>query len=216
VIESTNLLIWPLATLLAVILLLVAEYRQSRLGRWLFKPLAAAGFVLTALAAGALETLYGKIILTGLVLSMAGDVLLIPRHRAAFLAGLVAFLLGHVAYGLAFVVHGVELLIVALAGVVLVLIGLGLARAYLPRIEHRMHVPVVVYGVVITLMLALAIGTAGAQASWLILGGATLFYLSDLSVARDRLIEPAFLHRAWGLPAYFIGQLMLALSVGAA
>lgn len=204
---------WPVLTLIALALLLIAEYRKNLGGKWLFKPLASAGFVLTALAAGALESLYGVVILVGLLLSMAGDVLLIPRRRAAFLAGLSAFLLGHVAYAVAFYVHGVDWLFVAFAAFVLLIVGLGLARRYLPRIEHRMHGPVLAYGIVITAMLALAIGTVGAGGVWLILAGATLFYLSDLSVAGDRLIQSSFLQRAWGLPAYFIGQLMLALSV---
>lgn len=205
--------IWTVLTPAALIGLLIAEYHRSRPGKWLFKPLASAGFVLTALAGGALDTIYGITILTGLLLSMAGDVLLIPRRRATFLAGLVAFLLGHVAYAVAFGVHGVHWLFVMSAIVLLVVAGLLLARRYLPRIEGAMHGPVWAYGVVITVMLALAVGTYGAGGSWLIVSGAMLFYLSDLSVAGDRLIKPSFLQRAWGLPAYFGGQLLLALSV---
>ncbi len=205
--------IWAGLTLVALIFLLIAEYCMSRPGKWLFKPLASAGFVLTALAAGGLDSVYGVLILVGLLLSMAGDVLLIPRLRASFLAGLVAFLLGHVAYAVAFGMHGVDWLFVAYATVVLVLAGLWLARRYLPRIEQTMHRPVWAYGAVITIMLALAVGTLGSGGTWLIVAGATLFYLSDLSVAADRLIKSSFLHRAWGLPAYFCGQLLLALSV---
>lgn len=210
---SESIWIWPVLTGVALALLLMAEYRQSRAGKWLFKPLASAGFVLTALMAGALESIYGITILAGLLLSMAGDVLLIPRRRAAFLAGLIAFLLGHVAYVVAFGVHGVNWLLATLAALLLVIVGLWLARRYLPRIEDAMHGPVLAYGIVITAMLGMAVGTFGAGGSWLILAGAALFYLSDLSVAGDRLIKSAFLHRAWGLPAYFCGQLLLALSV---
>jgi uncharacterized membrane protein YhhN len=76
-----------------------------------------------------------------------------------------------------------------------------------------MHRAVWAYGIVITVMLAMAVGTIGAGGSWLIVSGALLFYLSDLSVAGDRLIEPSFLKRAWGLPAYFCAQLLLALSI---
>jgi len=210
---SESIWIWPVLTGVALALLLMAEHRQNRAGKWLFKPLASMGFVLTALAAGALESLYGIVILFGLLLSMAGDVLLIPRRRATFLAGLVAFLLGHVAYAAAFGVHGVDPVAAAVAGLLLIVAGLLLAKRYLPRIEPGMHGPVWAYGVVITTMLALAVGAVGAGGSWLIVVGAALFYLSDLSVAGDRLIESSFLQRAWGLPAYFGGQLLLALSV---
>jgi uncharacterized membrane protein YhhN len=205
--------IWPALTLCALALLLLAESRQSHAGKWLFKPVASLGFILTALACGALDSVYGIIILVGLVLSLVGDVLLIPRRHLAFLAGLVAFLLGHVAYVVAFVVHGFMPLAAILAGLALVGFGLVLARRDLRRIDAGMHGPVLAYGIVITAMLALAVGATAAGGSWLIVTGAALFYLSDLSVARDRLIETSFLQRAWGLPAYFIGQLMLAASV---
>ena len=43
--------------------------------------------------------------------------------------------------------------------------------------------------------------------------GATLFYFSDLSVATLQFTSTAFPHYVWGLPFYYTGQLMLALSV---
>jgi uncharacterized membrane protein YhhN len=49
---------------------------------------------------------------------------------------------------------------------------------------------------------------------WTAAAGAVLFYLSDLAVARHRFVRPAFLNRAWGLPAYYAGQLLLAWTVG--
>ncbi|MEN8163997.1 MAG: lysoplasmalogenase family protein [Acidobacteriota bacterium] len=44
--------------------------------------------------------------------------------------------------------------------------------------------------------------------------GATLFFLSDLAVARHRFVKEAFLNRAIGLPAYYAGQMLLALTIG--
>ena len=46
-----------------------------------------------------------------------------------------------------------------------------------------------------------------------IAGGALAFYLSDLSVARDRFVRPAFVNRAWGLPLYYGAQFVLAATV---
>jgi uncharacterized membrane protein YhhN len=40
--------------------------------------------------------------------------------------------------------------------------------------------------------------------------GALLFYVSDLAVARNRFVAPGFANRAWGLPAYYAGQMLLA------
>lgn len=44
--------------------------------------------------------------------------------------------------------------------------------------------------------------------------GAVLFYLSDLAVARDRFVKSSFLNRALGLPTYYLGQLLLAFTIG--
>jgi uncharacterized membrane protein YhhN len=55
--------------------LLVAEYRGARRLVWLAKPAAALCFVAAALSWGALASGYGCIVLAGLVLSLAGDVL---------------------------------------------------------------------------------------------------------------------------------------------
>jgi hypothetical protein len=42
--------------------------------------------------------------------------------------------------------------------------------------------------------------------------GALAFTASDVSVARDRFVQPAFHNRAWGLPLYFGAQLLLAMT----
>ena len=47
----------------------------------------------------------------------------------------------------------------------------------------------------------------------MLLLGAVLFLLSDLSVARDRFVAPGFVNRLWGLPFYYGGQVLLAASV---
>jgi uncharacterized membrane protein YhhN len=93
----------------AVAGLLIAEWRDSQAGVWIAKPLASAAFLCTAWSSGALESVYGRWILLGLALCLAGDVLLIPRRRpAVFRAGVLAFLLGHVAYGAAFMTQPLE------------------------------------------------------------------------------------------------------------
>ena len=205
---------WPVwLTLLALPALLLAEHRHNAIGKALTKPVASLGFILLAWTAGASESTYGLLILAGLVLSMAGDVLLLGRARATFLGGLIAFLVGHLLYVAAFLVRGIDWFAAALAAIALAVVASVLTRLFLHKIERTMRVPVVCYAVVISVMLALAVGTVFEQMSLLILVGAVLFYLSDFSVARDRLLVKGFVNRAWGLPAYFIGQLLLAASV---
>ena len=43
--------------------------------------------------------------------------------------------------------------------------------------------------------------------------GAVLFFISDLAVARGRFVADTFTNKAWGLPTYFGGQLLIAWSV---
>ena len=194
--------------------LLVAERRGARTGVWIAKPLAAAGFIAAALAAGALESAYGLWILVGLVLSMAGDVLLIPNEsNAAFRGGLVAFLLGHVAYTVAFAVRGLDAItwVVALGAV---LVASLLALRYLaPHVPASFRVAVIAYLVVISAMLACAAATVGHAGGPAIFVGALAFYVSDLFVARQRFVERSFTNKLWGLPLYFGAQLVLASTV---
>lgn len=192
--------------------LIVAEANRSTLGKWLTKPVASTGFLLLAWAAGAAESAYGCWILAGLVLSWFGDVFLIPKAQRWFRAGLVSFLLGHVAYVAAFVSLGLEPVGTAAATAGAAAIGAVVYRALSPHLG-AMARPVVAYVAVISAMIVGAIGTVGAPAGALRLAGAGLFYVSDLAVARERFVASGLINRAVGLPLYYGGQALLALSV---
>ena len=62
-------------------------------------------------------------------------------------------------------------------------------------------------------MVLLAIATVAHAGNPWILVGAVLFYLSDLAVARERFVVRSFWNGAWGSPMYFVGQVVLALTV---
>lgn len=196
---------WPVMALLVGALLYVLRHGPPR-AEWLFKPAAALTFIVAALASGATASTFGRVLLAGLLLAAAGDVLLIFRTRRSFLAGLVAFLLGHLAYAVAFAVRGVELPRVLLATGLLGAVAVPVLRWLWPHVERPMRGPVAAYVTVITAMVAFAAGT-GAP---LLLVGAIAFYLSDLAVARERFVARGFVNRAWGLPLYFFAQLLLA------
>ncbi len=202
------------ATLAMLALHLWAERKEWR-GLWVAtKLLASTGFLLTALSAGALDLAWGRLIVVGLAASWVGDACLLSRARGPFLAGLGAFLLGHVAYCAAFWHHGVDLQASAVAAPVMVVAGVIVERRLRPGVDASMRGPVLAYIVVISLMVSLAVGAWWAGASPVLLVGALAFYLSDLSVARDRFVVSSFENRLWGLPAYYLGQLCLAVSVG--
>ena len=64
-----------------------------------------------------------------------------------------------------------------------------------------------------TAMVSLAAGATAAGGSPRMLAGAFAFYLSDLSVARDRFVREALVNRLWGLPLYYAAQLCLAATI---
>lgn len=202
-------------TVLAVVVLIAGDARRHAPTMRISKPLASTGFVATALAAGALHGPYGQAILLALVLSWVGDVCLLSRKHGWFMAGLVAFLLAHLAFGLAFVVRGVTVGWVVGAVVLLAGPALGVRWWLAPHVPAAMRRPVDAYVLVITVMVALALGCVAAGGTRLIAVGAIMFWLSDLSVARDRFVRHELSNRLWGLPLYYGAQLVLACTIAA-
>lgn len=174
---------------------------------------ASTAFVALALQRGALAARYGRFILAGLVFSWFGDMFLLGASQPIFLAGLSAFLLGHLAYASAFVVHGFQRAWLLTAAVPLTVIAIAVWAWLEPHTPAALSIPVRAYVAVITIMVILAYGTRGRGGSWLIVVGATLFFLSDLSVAALRLLETPLPTYVLGLPAYYAAQVCFALSV---
>ena len=193
-------------------LLLYAEARLPRQRR-LPKMVASTAFIAVAVAVGALDSTFGKIMLVGLVLSWFGDLFLSYDGRTPFVAGLVAFLAGHVAYVVAFSNRGLEeqLYIPVLAVIV---VAVPVARWLLPTVPRELKGPVIAYMTVISAMVVTAVSTNAFTADWRIPVGAVAFYLSDIGVARERFARPGLINRMVGLPLYFGGQLLLAWASG--
>jgi uncharacterized membrane protein YhhN len=195
----------------AVAGLLWAEYCGSRRGLWLAKPLASLAFIWAGVAAGALDSTYGQLVLAGLVLCLLGDVLLIPLERpAVFRAGVFAFLLGHVAYSAAFVTQPLDMFGLAGGAILLAVVVGGVLLWLASSLPADMVWPVRIYMIVIGVMSTLACGVSAAGGPWAVAVGALAFTASDVSVARDRFVQQEFLNRAWGLPLYYGAQLLIA------
>lgn len=203
------------ATLVGLAIFMYGEHHGQRAVVWIGKPLASLGFLALALGVGALDTPVGQAIFVALVLSFIGDILLIPANPRIFLGGLASFLLGHVGFAVAFTMRGVAWGAVGVAAVALVPITVVVGRWLLPNVERAMKAPVLAYMSVISVMVALSFGTAfrdGAGAlAWAWPAAALMFFVSDLSVARDRFVAPGFDNRVWGLPLYYGAQVWFAL-----
>jgi uncharacterized membrane protein YhhN len=200
--------------MLACAALVANQLLGIRAAAVLAKLIASSSFIVLGISVGAMRSLFGRLLLAGLVLSWIGDMLLLGASTALFLSGLVAFLLAHLMYVTSFIVHGVNWRWVIGAGIPVVLISALVSLLLSPHVPSSMQLPVWLYTVVISGMVMSAIGARGAGAGVALPLGALLFYLSDLSVAAGQFIRPEFSNYVWGLPFYYIGQLLLAGSAG--
>jgi uncharacterized membrane protein YhhN len=209
---SVPLILASVLLLIAVVALLIAEVKCSRLGVALAKPVASTIFVITALLAGALSSPYGQLILLGLVLSWLGDSFLIPKRPIFFVLGLGSFLLAHLAFSFAFLQLPMAAISALVAAIVTSIFAVIILRWLWPHLPDKLRLAVVAYVAAIFLMVVLAGGTVTAVQPQL-LGGAILFAVSDIFVARERFVSSSVANRLWGLPLYYAAQLVFALSI---
>lgn len=147
-------------------------------------------------------------IVLGLALSLGGDVALM--FEAGFTAGLACFLAAHLAYLWAFT-RGRRLgawwppftVYAAVATVMLVQLW--------PGLPADLRGPVVVYVAALATMAAQAAGVSRLAA----LGG-LLFVASDAALAWNRFHTPLPAVALWVLPAYWLAQALIAVSLAPA
>ena len=138
--------------------------------------------------------------------------------KKTFMLGLVSFLLGHVFYILAFS-RLAPLADWITPWMAVVLVVSGTVFIWLKPHLGKMLIPVLAYVIVITLMVIGALGAwlVSGGGDWgrrIVFAGAVLFYVSDLFVARQRFVTPGNINRNIGLPTYYGGQFLLAISIG--
>jgi len=197
----------------AVISLLRAIRVEDRIQEVFSKTAASAAFVILGAVRWSSGDIVGGWLVGGLALCAVGDVLLLGDRT--FDVGLMTFLLGHVLYVAGF--HAAlpvgrwSLLVLA----PLLIVSGGATRWLWPHLGRR-RFSVLAYIAVISVMMwgGISAFTEGAL-PWTAAAGALLFYLSDLAVARQRFVQRSFINRALGLPTYYLGQLLLALTIGA-
>jgi uncharacterized membrane protein YhhN len=221
--DDRRMMIATIICALACVVLVAAEYKHAKVVRAIAKPIASLAFVAVGVLALSCKVPVGAWgeyqlwIVVGLVLGVAGDIALLGKSSGAFLVGLAAFLLGHIAYIVAFAQLAPPSTWIDVRALAPLVVG-GIALAMLwPRLGE-MRVPVIAYVIAIVTMMAAAIAAARIasvpeQNRMLLLAGAALFFVSDLAVARDKFVGASFINRAWGLPAYYAGQLLIAWSL---
>jgi uncharacterized membrane protein YhhN len=216
-------------TLLAAAFDWVAVYRGWKRRELVAKPLTMILLLATLGVASGFGSLPLICFGLGIFFSLLGDLfLMISFLRFSnrwFLPGLAAFLLAHAAYivGLnnplpadvpMLWLFGLALVLAASARRVLQRVVAGLRGKGL----RRLVVPVVLYGVVITLMLFSALLTMynsawGTWAPGLVSLGALLFYASDLLLAWNKFVRPVRNGRFYNMILYHLGQFGLVAGI---
>ena len=197
----------------AVISLLRAVRVGDRTQEVFSKTAASAAFVVLGALRWSTGDTVGAWLVVGLALCAVGDLCLLWKR--SFDAGLIAFLLGHIAYVVGFCealpMRGWPLWIL----VPLAIAGGAATRWLWPHLGRR-RLPVILYIIAISVMAWGGVSTlVRNMLPWTATAGAFLFYLSDLLVARHRFVQASYLNRALGLPTYYLGQLLLAITITA-
>lgn len=218
--------LWLCAFCLVIAGIFIAVEKAERyLEADIIKGVASACFVIVGIlgAVGATDTAYVWTVVGGLALGMVADVLLNLRYvfegqkaQLAFLVGILVFFLGHVVYVCALAMRCQNLIVCIVIGVVL---GIALLIWIFRQITAKLVFKVfgVFYLCAITIMnvtaIAVLFATPTADAAFFA-GGAILFLLSDILLVLNTFGDnPTFTRRVANLMLYYIGQLLIALSL---
>ena len=159
----------------------------------------------------------------GILLSLAGDLLLMAPLDRFFIAGLVAFLFTHICYLIGFQEQLLNLTGWSVILLFFILLnGIRLIRRIVTAMrasgQDALVYPVIVYGLVISLVLYTAMSTIfdpawKTGAAFFASIGAFLFYLSDLILAWNKFVSPIQNSRILNMLAYHLGQIGLIAGV---
>jgi uncharacterized membrane protein YhhN len=171
--------------LVAVVDLVLIYYGQNQC-RWFSKPLLMPLLIAAVYSCRSSVPLY-KMMIAGLALSWAGDVLLMMKGM--FIPGLVSFLLAHICYCMYFIKMNTfkkgllqQQPLIGIPVLVYIIIFLWLLYPFLDALK----IPVTIYGITIGTMLLLSINTfqkVNRAATVLFFNGALQFVISDSILA---------------------------------
>jgi uncharacterized membrane protein YhhN len=215
-------LAFAIALMLAVLDWL-AVHHERKLAEYVLKPatllaVLAAAWLITH---GPHDVWMARFFLPGLACSLIGDVLLMLPDERFFVPGLVFFLLAHVCY-IVGLNPTLPPLLMLLPLVVVIVIGALLFRSIISSMRRRgqqaLLGPVILYGVVLSVMLVSAWATLFRPSPWtplrreFVIAGASLFAASDSMLAWNKFVEPLPLGSLLVMVTYHLAQISLAVS----
>ena len=184
--------------------------RTAALSR-VFKMVASTAVIGLVLVLSPDSSAYLWWVVAALVASWIGDLALSYDGRTPFVIGLVAFAGAHLAYTAAFIARGrLDTTTLIVAGALVAVLAVVVIRWLSPHRPTELRIPIIVYVVIISAMVATAFATNATLPDIRIPIAAVAFAASDLFVARQRFVTPSRVNRIVGLPLYFIAQTIFA------
>ncbi|MEN8239599.1 MAG: lysoplasmalogenase [Actinomycetota bacterium] len=198
------------AIIASAILSAILDGSRPGLSR-VFKMAASTAVIALVFVLSPERSAYLVLVIAALAASWVGDLALSYDGRVPFVIGLVAFAGAHVAYIAAFLARSaLDTVMLLVAGAAMVVFAAVVIRWLSPHRPAELKIPIIVYVVIISAMVATAFATHATVPDIRIPLAAVTFAASDLFVARQRFVTPARVNRVVGLPLYFIAQTIFA------
>lgn len=171
-------------------------------------------------------TMYGDLILKGLVFGMFGDILLnlrylVPKQKesSVFGLGVLSFIVGHIFYIAALVdLGGTGILLYSLIFTIIIsVVVVLLMKKHIPIEKKYIRVCSYIYIIVVVAMLSSAIslilvkGYSFKHSSFLV--GSLLFLISDIFTVYYSFAKQSNLQKALNLYIYYLAQILIALTL---
>ncbi len=203
---------YPIIFILLVTASILSKY-FFRKYYYIFKLLPMAAVIYLPIHQGSeLDSLFGIFIMSGLLFSIGGDILLLWPVKY-FKAGLVLFLIAHLFYSFSFYI--VSLNIRYEAFVLYALYGYFIYK-YLKDSLDKMQVPVIIYITVISVMGGLGLNqfaNSSFEYSFQLFSGSVLFIISDSVLAINKFKNKFRSAEFIILSTYYTAQLLFAASI---
>jgi uncharacterized membrane protein YhhN len=209
-----NLVLSVVVIAISAFFTVYSKYKEHKVVFYAFKPLTMVLIISLAWEKTAVSpSVYSYLVLSGLCLSLLGDIFVMLPARKFLRPGLVLFLAAYVLYAVAFIrnvriVSALPFLIILAVGAVVYL--------YLYGKLDTMRIPVLIYVLVVALMGWLAINRylwLLDQNGLLVMSGGVLLVFSDMIWGINKFRLPFRLAEILILASYFPAQLLFALSI---
>lgn len=212
----TSMVFALIVMLCAVLHIWWTSRNRSIAGTYVTKALGTTVILLFALGpTPAVSPVYRALVVSGLALSLAGDLFLVRADRR-LLAGMLAFFLAHVAYIAAFIAEaGVPVRFVVLS--LGALYGIALMW-FLWNDMGSYRLPASAYTAVLVVMIWAASGqflSAPEPRTLAAFAGGILFLVSDSALAIEQFRAPFRYAPALVMSTYYAAQWLIAFSVHA-